>query len=75
MLSTLSDVTLTERSDGTGTITFGPASLQQSMYAGMAWPGVPQVPAFEFVPDARTVNQLIRQAQQGILPPEEPRLH
>jgi hypothetical protein len=67
-LATLSDVTLTERADGSGTITFGPTTLQQTMYSGMAWPGVQQVPAFELIPDAKAVYQMIRQAQQGARP-------
>jgi len=63
-LRTLSDVTLQERADGTGTITFGPVPPFAAMSAGMTWPGMPQVPAFEMVPDARRVYAVIRDAQQ-----------
>jgi hypothetical protein len=68
-LATLSDVTLTERPDGSGTITFGPTLPGYGMYAGMyrgtSMPGVPQVPCFEMIPDARQVYDIIRQAQQA----------
>jgi hypothetical protein len=67
-LRTLSDVTLTERSDGSGTITFGPSNFTSTMYAGMQWPGVVQVPAFELIPDARRVYSLIRDAQKASFP-------
>ena len=64
-LATLSEVSLTERADGSGTITFGPTNLQQTMYSGMGWPGIQQVPAFELIADAKAVSQMIRQAQQA----------
>jgi len=62
-LRTLSDVTLTQRPDGSGTISFGPAGFGASMYAGMAWPGVQQAPSFELVGDAKRVYDIIRDAQ------------
>lgn len=62
-LRTLSDITLTERGDGSGTITFGPSVFPMAMLAGASWPGVPQVPAFEQIPDARKVYAQIREAQ------------
>ncbi|MFL5620883.1 MAG: PH domain-containing protein [Gemmatimonadaceae bacterium] len=64
-LRTLSDVTLQERPDGTGTITFGPVAPFAAMYAGMSWPGMPQLSAFEMIPDARRVYAVIREAQNG----------
>lgn len=64
-LSTLSDVTVQERADGSGTITFGPTHPFATMYAGMAWPGVPQATSFELIPDARRVYDTIRAAQQA----------
>jgi len=63
-LRTLSDVTLHERRDGTGTITFGPTLPFASMYVGVAWPGVATTPAFEMIPGARQVYNLIRDAQR-----------
>jgi hypothetical protein len=64
-LRTLSDVTLQEGADGRGTITFGPAPPFAAMYAGMSWPGVAQIPAFEMIPDARRVYGIIRDAQRA----------
>lgn len=64
-LRTLTDVTLTERPDGRGTITFGPMPYLSAMYAGMPWPGRTQAPMFELIPGARAVYAQIRQAQQA----------
>ena len=64
-LRTLSDVTLHERPDGSGTITFGPVAPFAALYAGMAWPGVPQAPSFEMIPDVRRVHAIIRDAQRA----------
>jgi hypothetical protein len=64
-LATLSDITLDERRDGTGTITFGPANPLMAMYGGMPWPGVPQTPSFELISGARQVYGVIREAQQA----------
>jgi hypothetical protein len=36
-----------------------------SMYAGMSWPGVPQTPAFEMIPNARQVYSQVRAAQSS----------
>jgi len=63
-LRTLSDVTLQEHSDGTGTITFGPVPPFGAMLGGASWPGVPQVPSFELIVDAREVYDLVRDAQR-----------
>jgi hypothetical protein len=62
-LQTLTDVTLTERADGTGTITFGPTSPWGPMSGGLRWPGMPQQPMFERIPGARDVYEVIRVAQ------------
>ena len=67
LLATLSDVSMTERSDGSGTITFGAMNPMFAMYAGMSWPGVPQVPSFEMIPDVRRVYGIIQTAQQDAL--------
>jgi hypothetical protein len=67
MLTTLSDVSMTERPDGSGTITFGALNPIFAMYAGMSWPGVPQVPSFEMIPDVRGVYGIIQAAQQDAL--------
>lgn len=62
-LRTLSEVQLRERGDGTGTITFGPQPF--GAFAGASWPGAPQVPTFDLIPDARRVYDIIREAQRA----------
>jgi hypothetical protein len=66
-LATLTDVSMTERPDGSGTITFGAVNPRYAMYAGMSWPGMPQVPSFEMIPDVRRVYSIIQSAQQDAL--------
>ena len=63
-LRTLSDVTLSERSNGTGTITFGP-SMPQWPYRSMQIPGMSagMAPSFDEIPNARAVFDQIRKAQ------------
>jgi len=65
-LQTLSDISLTEREDRTGTITFGPSPPFYSWVAGASWPGLGQmaVPSFEAIENARTVYDLINNAKQ-----------
>jgi hypothetical protein len=62
-LKTLSDVSLSERSNGSGTITFGGSAPWWSTLA--AWPGsrTSQAPTLELIPDARRVFDQIRSAQ------------
>ena len=62
-VGTLTDVTLAQRPDGSGTVTFGPTGFTAGMYAGMSWPGVAQPPAFELIPDAKRVYDFVREAQ------------
>jgi hypothetical protein len=63
-LKTLSEISLTEKSDGTGTITFGPMNLLAWWSGGTNWPGAPQgPPSFEMVQDAEEVYDILRQAQ------------
>lgn len=62
----LSDITLSERASGVGTISLGPTSFMESVYAGMAWPGVPHSsPKLECIADARRVFNLIRESQRA----------
>jgi len=65
-LRTLSDVSLAERGDGSGTITFGPQPpFAQRLPSG--WPGSGQyaAPAFEMIERAKETYNLIRQAQKS----------
>jgi hypothetical protein len=65
-LRTMTDVSMTERSDGSGTITFG-AQNQTSYLAGSGWPGAGNsaaTPTFDLVENVKSVYELIRGAQQ-----------
>ncbi len=64
-LRTLSDVTMQERGDGSGTITFGPTYYRNAMWSGGGWPGVPQTPCFDRIPDVAHVYSIIRDAQRA----------
>ncbi|HXF23906.1 MAG TPA: hypothetical protein VN602_05275 [Gemmatimonadaceae bacterium] len=65
-LRTLSDVTLTAKPNGRGTITFGSANFLTSMYSGVNWPGIKQPPSFELIDGASGVYEIIRKAQARI---------
>jgi hypothetical protein len=65
-LRTLGEVAVRERADGSGTITFGPLPPFGASFAGSSWPGAPQVPSFDLIPDVRRVCDIIRDAQRGI---------
>lgn len=64
-LRTVSDITLDEKSDGTGTITFGPSHPMARWVGGAAWPGASSYfgPAFDMISRARDVYKRIRDAQ------------
>jgi hypothetical protein len=66
-LRTMSDVSMTERSGGSGTITFGPQNPYQH-FAAMGWtPGMGYgfaTPCFDLVEQVKSVYALIRDAQQ-----------
>ena len=62
-LDTLSDLTLTEKGDGSGTITLGPASPWAAYPLGLRGYRAPAAPAFEFIENARQVYTRLREAQ------------
>ncbi len=65
-LKTISDLSLSESSDGRGTITFGAQHPFAAMFGDMSsWPGAEQYlgPRFDLVQDARHVYELLRKAQ------------
>ncbi len=66
-LRTLSDVTLTERRDGSGTITFGPTSSWSQWITDASWPGsaAQRGPAFDLIEDAKTVYERLLSAQSA----------
>jgi hypothetical protein len=65
-LTTLTDLSLTERSDRTGTISLGPQHPWGWWSAGTNWPGASAhaAPTLERIDDARRVYETIREAQQ-----------
>jgi hypothetical protein len=67
-LRTLTDVSLTERSNRTGTITFGPLHPLAWMYGGMPWPGMVRMghSSLELIEEARSVYKIIREAKEAL---------
>lgn len=65
-IDTLTDISLTERSSGGGTITFGALPPMYWWYGASNWPGAgsQQVPAFDLLHSARDVYEIIREAQR-----------
>ena len=66
-LANLSDISLTESGNGTGIITFGPASTSGSGFSRSLFRGMnnQQVPNFDMIEDVRRVYALVRDAQQA----------
>src|SRR5262249_50738831 len=64
-LKSLNDISLNERSNGSGSITFGPSNPMYAMWSGTNWPGTAKklAPAFELIAQARKVYNIIREAQ------------
>lgn len=62
---TLTNMTVQERPNGTGTITFGAVNPFAAMYPGTSRLTVQQMPRFYLIPDARRVYNIIREAQQA----------
>ena len=65
-LQTLGELVLEQHRDGSGTISFGSGIPFASWYRGFAWPGMDQrlPPAFERIPEAQHIYNLIRRAQR-----------
>lgn len=65
-LRTLSDVSLSERADGSATITFGPSLVTGPVFPSRSWPGARRYapPAFEMIDSAGEVYDLVRQGTE-----------
>lgn len=65
-LSNLADISFTSKSDGSGSIMFGPQQPMASMTRGAHWPGMSsqQTPALQLIPDVKKVFDAIQQAQR-----------
>jgi hypothetical protein len=64
-IRTLSDVTLNQRPDGSGTITLGPTLYWHGMMSGTASPGMKMPPCLELIPNAKEVFNLIMKNQMN----------
>lgn len=64
-LGTLSDITLTEKSNGRGTIALGPASYWETLHGGIAWPGMSgrYSSKLESIENVRHVYDILREAE------------
>ena len=65
-LATLAALKLAERSDRSGTITFGPYAGNVPEWMGSNWPGAggQMPPRFEMLEDARSIYERVREAQK-----------
>ena len=65
-LRTLHDISLTERSDRSGTIALGRSHPFAGFYEGMYWPGMGRFrsPGFEMIEDAKRVHDQLIEAQR-----------
>jgi len=66
-LRALSDISLAERPDGSGTITFGPIYPFGPWFGATPWPGAGQYgpPAFDMIERAKEVYDILRQTQKS----------
>lgn len=66
-LRTLSDVSVTESKNGSGSISFGHSFPFASLFGGMSWPGMEQFsgPRLDTISNPKQVYQLIREAQKN----------
>jgi hypothetical protein len=66
-LRTLTDVSLTLRADGSGTITFGPTHYMSAFFPAGFWPGAGRFspPSFDLIERAKEVYAIIRNAQRA----------
>ena len=64
-LRTLSDVSVSEKSDGTGTITFGPTNPMSQWFGGQHWAGMSPTASFEMINEAKNVYGQIRESQES----------
>jgi hypothetical protein len=66
-IDTLNDVSLSERRNGTGTITFGSTPQMFDWFSNVSWPGTSKtsLPILDLPTDAREVYDIIRAAQRA----------
>lgn len=61
-IKSLPEISLSEKSNGRGTITFGSSGGMQEMFMNTSWPGSNRAsaPSFEMIEDARNIFQKIQ---------------
>lgn len=66
-LRTLSELSLTLRKNGSGSITFGAVHAMSAFFPAGGWPGAGRysAPSFDFIEGVKDVYDLIRAAQRG----------
>jgi hypothetical protein len=66
-LRTLSDISLTQRNDGSGTVAFGPIHPMNHIFPAGAWPGTGRYapPSFDLIERAKEAYDIIRNAQKS----------
>ena len=63
-IKTLSDITINQKSDNSGTITLGATDSRYASMQGMNWPGVTQTPMLELGDDVLNVYNKIIELQR-----------
>lgn len=65
-LRALAEVSLSQRSDGSGTITFGQSPFMGNFFPSGSWPGAGRYapPSFDLIEHAKDVYDIIRNAQR-----------
>jgi hypothetical protein len=65
-IRTISDLNFKEKAGGSGTIALGPTDFRYAMFNGMyGWSGVKPIPSLEFIPEVRSVYDLIIKIQRS----------
>ena len=67
-LKTLSEINISVKSNGSGTITFGASHPMAWWHSGFVWPGMGRytAPAFEMIDNAKQVYELLWKAQREL---------
>jgi hypothetical protein len=66
-IRTISDITFKEKTDGSGTISFGPSDLRYTLFSGMGyWPGLKLPPSIELIDEVGKVYKLLIEQQNKL---------
>ena len=66
-LGSLSEISVREKADGSGTLLLGRPAPFSEWYQGLHWPGTSQfqTPGFEMIPEAKRVHDQLREAKRS----------